>query len=127
MSDEPQDRADGRDLPRLTLAPMYTFVRVRPEGQQRYRWSGHIYDISAAGMRFELDEALEPGAAVEVKARLPGPKHMSISARGHIVRIHDDADEPGPIRMVMAFDDFHAQVDRQRLDSFLVEAGLKAA
>ena len=63
---------EQRSVQRLKLPPMYTLVRVRPAGTQRYCWTGHIYDISAAGMRFDLDQVLESGTIVEVRAMLPG-------------------------------------------------------
>jgi hypothetical protein len=106
---------------------MYTFVRVRLEGRQCFGWSGHIYDVSASGMRFELDKALTPGVSIEVRASLPGAQRTRIHVKGHVVRLHEDAPEPGPVRMSMAFDQFCRSHDRRQLSSYLAEAGLKAA
>ena len=110
---------DVRRAPRLTLAAMYTLVHVRPAGTSRYPWAGHIYDISASGMRFELDEALEPGTHVDITATLPGPDHPTITATGRIVRLHGDSDEPGPVRMGMTFERFSHTADRLRLAHYL--------
>ncbi len=98
---------------------MYTLIRVKPSGDDRYRWTGHIYDISESGLRFELDQALEPGTEVEVRAMLPGSQHITINASGRVVRIHDDRDEHGPMRMGMTFDKFSRHVDHERLNGYL--------
>jgi hypothetical protein len=115
----PQSSAESRSVPRLRLAPMYTQVQVRRQGERRYRWSGFIYDISASGMRFELDEALEAGTRVDVKATLPGAARITIHAGGRVVRLHDDESEPGPVRMGMAIDRFDGGLDRRRLAEYL--------
>ena len=116
-----------RQHPRLTLPPMYTLVRVRPKGHDRYCWTGHIYDVSEIGMRFEIDHALEPGTAIEVRAMLPGANHIRFNASGHVVRIHDDEAEPGPVRMGMVFDSFTRESDHTLLTDYLGNVSLKAA
>ena len=118
---------DNRQTPRLKLPPMYTLIRARPKGSKRYCWVGHIYDISAAGMRFELDFPLEPGASIEVRAVLPGKSPTAVGVTGHVVRLHDDSGEPGPARMGLAIDRFQRPADEQRLMHYLSEYGLKAA
>ena len=117
---------EHRSRPRLALAPMYSSVRVRPEGRQRFTLSGHIYDISETGMRFEMDRSITPGTRVDIRATLPGPQRIDVHASGRIVRLHDDDDEPGPIRMGMVFETFSRQVDRTQLSEYLA-TGLKAA
>jgi hypothetical protein len=117
---------ENRSQPRLALAPMYTFVRVRPEGRQRFCWTGHIYDISETGMRFEVDRPIEPGTRLDIQATLPGAPRIDVHATGHVVRLHDDANDPGPIRMGMVFETFSRQADRLRLSDYL-ETELKAA
>ena len=116
-----------RATPRLKLPPMYTLVRVRLPGDSHYRWTGHVYDVSLAGMRFELDEALPPGTSVETRTMLPGQAHTLFHATGRIIRLHDEADEPGPMRMGMAFDGFTTPLDRRRLAEHLEQAGPLAA
>ncbi len=127
MQLQPGSADESRQYPRLRLPAMYTLVRVRPAGTERYLWTGYIYDISAVGMRFELDAALPPGTEVEVRAMLPGTEHTTFHATGRVVRIHDDTDEPGPVRMGMTFDKFVHHVDRRRLHDYLQHSGLKAA
>ena len=127
MSSRPSSRTDARTAPRLKLPAMYTLARVKPRGDERYRWTGYIYDISASGMRIELDDAVDLGAEVEVRAMLPGANHTSIHVSGHIVRMHDDADEPGPMRMGLTFDRFHHPNDRKRLNDYLRNQGFAQA
>jgi hypothetical protein len=117
---------DSRQSPRLHLPPMYTVIRVRPQGAQKFVWTGHIYDISAEGMRFELDEPLPEGAAVEVRAMLPGTVATTVCGAGHIVRRHDDDADPGPVRMGFAFDHL-APSHRRRLEGFIAARVQKAA
>ena len=66
MSDAPAPLkiTHARHEARLKLPAMYTLLRARRVGDTRYRWTGYIYDISVAGMRFELDKALEPGTRI---------------------------------------------------------------
>ena len=98
---------------------MYTVVRVRPRGDKRYRWTGFAYDISNTGMRFELDEALEPGSHLEVRVMLPGSPPSTFRATGRVIRMHDDPDEPGPVRMGMHFETFRLAADRKHLAGYL--------
>lgn len=119
--------AEARRLPRLKVPAMYTLLRVRIAGESRYRWTGHIYDISLSGMRFELDKPLDPGTRVEVRGMLPGQTHTLFRATGQVVRIHEESDQPGPVRMGMAFESFNNAVDRRRLSTYLTDAGLRQA
>ena len=116
----------SRQHPRLRVAAPYTLIRVRPVGEDRYRWTGHIYDVSLSGMRFELDEALPAGTAIEVRALLPGKSQTVVRVTGRVARIHDDK-EPGPARMGLMIDSFQSELDRERLASYLHAAGLIAA
>jgi hypothetical protein len=118
---------DSRQAPRLKLPAMYTLIRVRPQGNKRYCWTGHIYDISASGMRFELDAPLQPGTLIEVRATLPGPNSTTVNITGRIVRYHDEPNEPGPIRMGMVIDSYTRPVDRSRLSDYLQHSGLNKA
>ncbi|MEX0776496.1 MAG: PilZ domain-containing protein [Phycisphaeraceae bacterium] len=127
MSEPVARIAEARQAPRLKLPAMYTLVRVRPKGSDRYKWTGYIYDVSASGMRFELDYALEPGTEVEVRAMLPGAMQMTVHASGKVVRLHDDHDERGPMRMGMSFDQFGEHRDRRQLMDYLEHAGVKMA
>lgn len=122
----PQSVAESRQHPRLKLPAMYTLVRVRRQGQERYSWTGYIYDISASGMRFELDSPLDLGSSIEVRAMLPGARQTTFHATGRVVRQLDD-DAAGPVRMGMTFDAFQRHTDRTRLLDYLEGAGLRLA
>lgn len=120
--------SEVRHEPRLKLPAMYTLLRARHPGDTRYRWTGYIYDISVTGMRFELDEALEPGTEIEVRGMLPAGKHTTFRASGRVVRIHDDEEmRVGPVRMAMNFDAFIRENERERLVDYLQTSGLRAA
>lgn len=115
----------SRQHPRLRVAAPYTVIRVRPAGDSRYRWTGHIYDVSLSGMRFELDDALPTGTAIEVRALLPGKSQTVVRAAGRVARIHEE-NEPGPARMGLMIHSFQSELDRERLASYLHAAGLIA-
>ncbi|MFW6059299.1 MAG: PilZ domain-containing protein [Phycisphaeraceae bacterium] len=110
--------------PRLKLPAMYTLVRVRLVGETPYHWTGHIYDVSLSGMRFELDEPLLPDSAVEIRAILPGQPPTLVRAAGHVVRLHEDEPNTVPVRHAMRFDEFASTIDRHRLRDYLASAGL---
>jgi c-di-GMP-binding flagellar brake protein YcgR len=119
---------DARKSPRLKLPPMYTVVQARPVGESRFRWTGYVYDISATGMRLELDEELAEGSQIEIRAVLPGSnKQTTVRATGRIVRRHEDPFDPGPVRMGLAFDDFGNQREQRRLADYLSRSGVRAA
>lgn len=108
---------DARQATRVKIPPMYTLLRARIPGETRYQWTGHIYDISTAGMRFELDTALPEDAIIEIRAMLPGKQHIQFRATARVVRIHDA--EAGPVRMSLAFETFHRRADQRRLENYL--------
>lgn len=124
---------EQRTTPRFKLPPMYTLLRARPEGEHHpdrtlgYAWTGHVYDISSSGMRFELDQAVPAGTRLEVRVMLPGHGHHTFRAVGNVVRLHDDAAEPGPMRMGMTFDRFESDTDQQVLAGYLGHSHLQAA
>ena len=118
---------DARRDPRVRVPAMYSDVRARPKGARRYAWSGHVYDISRSGMRFEFDEAVEVGTAIEVRLVLPGLGGKPIRLSGRVVRVELDDDEPGPVQMAMSFATFHSESDARRLDEYLAARGLRVA
>ncbi|MCE9590925.1 MAG: PilZ domain-containing protein [Planctomycetes bacterium] len=126
MSAKSKPSADSRQSPRVKLPAMYTLVRVRPEGKERFCWTGYIYDISSTGMRLELDRGLAPGTRIEFRAMLPGASHTTFSGNGHVVRMHDDVDEPGPVRMGLVIDRFSDADNRRRLSDYLGVRGIAA-
>lgn len=119
MSHQMQSGVETRQSPRLRLPAMYTLIRLRRKGETRFNQTGYIYDISQTGMRFELDEPIEPGTQVEFRALLPGSQTTTFSATGTMVRMHDDINEPGPMRMAVEFDRFKTTIDRQKLSEYL--------
>ena len=121
------EAAEARATPRLKVPAMYSLLRARPAGEDQYRWTGHIYDVSLGGMRFELDCALEPGTVIEVRGVLPGRSHVTFSAAGTVVRYHDDHPDLGPARMGMIFQRFSSDSDQTRLTEYLGSHGLKLA
>ena len=123
----PAAGAEARRFPRLKIPAMYSLVRVRPADTDRYLWTGHIYDVSLNGMRFELDQPLEPGTAIDVRGVLPGETHVAFRATGQVVRFHDEAQEPGPVRMGMRFASFQSDIDQDRLNNYLDDHGLRLA
>jgi len=119
MRDEstPMKRDDDRRYPRKAVQPGYGWVTVSCGGRS---YEGHIYDISMGGMRFELDDAVPAGAAVQVRMHLPTGEAdaPAINARGKVVRFHDP-DELGPVRMGLAFTALAGATDRKALLAFL--------
>lgn len=115
--------SEQRTAPRLKVPAMYTLLRAGPAGSGRYEWSGHIYDISMSGIRFELDQPLEPGTKIEVRGMLPGGAYTSFRATGTVVRLHSDPEETGPATMGLAFEHFNSPMDHERLSNYLTLRG----
>ena len=111
----------------MKLHARYTLVRVRPQGKDRIFWTEYIYDISASGMRFALDEPLDPGTQIDLQTMLPGARHMPFGPSGRVIRLHDDECEANPTRMGLNFDKFYHHTDRRRLNSYLDTAQRRAA
>ncbi len=116
-----KQRIERRAFERFATAPMYTTISARTLEEQNFTRHGHAYDISEGGVRFELDEPIEPGTAVAVQISLPaaafeagdiGPGR-AIFVVGNVVRC--DIDEPGPCKLAVAFSRFARSGDRDRL------------
>ena len=94
---------DRRTHTRYALPSMYTTVSVVDENGTVIR-EGHVYDISEGGMRFELDDALEPGSTVIVRIDLPGHNTEHVNATCNILWVEEeDLELPGPVRMACCF------------------------
>lgn len=99
---------------------MYAPVAVRLLADDQFTYTGHAYDISEGGLRFELDKGIDAGTEVAVQVTLPGepePKGgpgRSVFAIANIVRLQEE-DEPGPVRMAAVFSRFAREGDRERL------------
>lgn len=127
MQERSKPAVESRQDLRLKLSPMYTVIRVRPHGTRRFCWSGHIYDVSETGLRFEVDGKLALGTSVDVQATLPGPGNATVKLSGRIVRYHDEPEDLGPIRMGMVVDSFSTQSDHRRWLDYLRGGQLKKA
>ncbi len=114
-----KSNVEAREHDRASVPAMYTLIRVRAKGEKNYQHTGYIYDISPNGIRFELDDPIAPGSDIEIRAMLPGHDTITFRATGQVVRIHDDLDEPGPLRMAMHIDRFHSEIDCQKLNDYL--------
>ena len=124
LSDKNHFRID----PRVSVEAMYTEIHVRTRGKRNYQWQGHVYDVSATGLRFELDEQLEAGAEIEIRATLPGESaKTTFRANGRIVRLHDDAEERGPMRMGMRFTSFPDSTQYDHLRRYVDQGNARQA
>lgn len=118
---------ESRHHPRHALPAMYTHVRARIEGEAGFVRAGYIYDVSLSGMRFELDQALEPGTQVEARCMLPGQPHVMFTVTGRVVRHHDAEETPfGPTRLGLVFESFRRSTDRLRLEAYLNQSAQPA-
>lgn len=112
-------RRDQRQHPRIKVPAMYTLVRARVVGSEKYTFTGHIYDVSVGGMRIELDMPVEPGTQLEVRGMLPGGGHTTFRALGRVARVHSDAGERGPTILGVQFESFRSPMDRHRLVEYI--------
>jgi hypothetical protein len=106
-----------RRFERFSVRPMYTAVHVRRLNGPG-EWDGHVYDISEAGLRFEVDRPLEPGTPVSMRIALPGvgpERERTVFALATVIWADDAEDEPGPVRMAAAFTRLGSHEDRERL------------
>ena len=114
-----------RDDERVRMAPMYTAVTASRSASAAMH--GHIYDISASGVRIELDEPLPPGEHVSLELQLPGAP-TTVQASADVIWCHDEQDDPGPRRMALRFVEFSDRGHQKRLADFLIrERGRRAA
>lgn len=119
MTTRNENGKDQRQYPRIKVPAMYSLIRARVLGSNRYNWTGHIYDISLGGVRFELDMPVEPGTQLELRGMLPGSGHTTFRAVGRVARIHSDVDEQGPCIMGLQFESFQSPMDRHRLAQYI--------
>ena len=102
---------------------MYSSVSVTHRGREA--GDGHVYEVSLGGVRLELDEPLPKRAPVELEITLPGCSGP-IAAKGRVVEVFDVADDPGPRRMVVAFESFKEGAEAM-LERYLSQKWLKRA
>jgi hypothetical protein len=117
---------DRRAHDRFAVLPMYTAVRARRLDSEKFEFEGHAYDVSVGGVRFELDEGIDPGTAIALEIELPESAWRSgrdtgpgrgILVVGNVVWADDS--EPGPVKMALAVSRFARAGDRARLESVL--------
>ncbi len=113
---------DRRQHVRYALPSMYTTIAVRLPDELAFGRTGHAYDVSVGGMRFELDEPIESGTRVGVRIELPGGASLPVTRRravfamANIVWVQeDDLEVPGPVRMACTFTNFCSPGDEERL------------
>lgn len=118
--------SDHRIHPRKSLPVGYAQVRVRLPGKQRFSLTGHAYDVSMSGIRFELDSPLPIGKAVDLQFNLPAAgaetSAHTIRAKARCVRLHDDELDlldHGPVRMGACFIDMPKPTDQRQLAAYL--------
>lgn len=113
---------DHRRHPRKSLPIGYAQVRVRLPGQQRFSLTGHAYDVSMSGIRFEVDRPIPLGKAIDLQIQLPAScddwTEHPIRAKAKCVRLHDD-DTTGPVRMGACFINLHKPTDQRQLAAYL--------
>lgn len=119
MQTASEHRRDQREHPRIKVPAMYTLLRARVLGSTKYTWTGHIYDVSLGGLRFELDMPVEPGTQLELRGMLPGSGHTTFRAIGRVVRVHSDIEERGPVVLGLRFESFQSPMDRERLSQYI--------
>jgi len=123
---------EHRRSPRLRLPMMYTVVRAGGRDGSGFEWMGRAYDISATGMRFELDRELPPGEGLRVRVLLPGrTRQMALHALGHVVRVHHPQLANGRACLAMTFDRFRSAETQMRLERYvrrsLIRRAMRAA
>jgi|GEM_PF-1821504 len=110
---EPQ--MNRRDANRISVTAAYSSLAVTADGSPQLL--GHVYDISEKGLRFEVDQALPIGSAIELEFIVPPEESIRVTAR--VVRVYDEADDPGPRRMGAEFTGFGSPSDEARLGGLL--------
>lgn len=109
-------KMNRRDANRVSVTAAYSSVAVTAEGSSE-PLNGHVYDISEKGLRFEVDRALPIGSSIELELIVPPEESIRVTAR--VVRVFDEADDPGPRRMGAEFTGFVTAEDEARLDGLL--------
>ena len=112
------NQINRRQFERFALPPMYSRVTMRRLHGDTFEYEGHAYDISEAGLCFEIDKPIEPGATVVIRIDLPTatdeePDYVEVFSR--IIRVDEDDQEFGPVRMAASFSRFVRFGDKQRL------------
>lgn len=112
------NQINRRQFERFALPPMYSRVTMRLLDRDSFEFEGHAYDISEAGLCFEIDKPIEPNTTVVMRIDLPmhhegEPGYVEVFSR--IVRVDEDDREFGPVRLAASFSRFVRFGDKQRL------------
>jgi len=125
---------ERRQHERFAVPWMYTPVWLREMEDARFRLFGHAYDVSRGGMRFELDEPIEPGRAVGVRIGLASAgvaelwRPRSVHAMATVIWVEpDDVESGGAVRMACAFRNFCGPRDEELLMRTLEAGRYRAA
>lgn len=118
---------DRREHPRFMLPPMHAPVTIqRIELGSLRPLEGHAYNVSERGLRFEIDEVLEPNEYVAFRLTLPQESCL-VSGRGRVVWVADDLDDPGPRRAGLLIETFEDPRDAARLTRMFGSGALQRA
>ena len=116
------EKIDRRRHPRFACTPSYTPARLRLMHEETFARSGHVYDISEGGLRFEMDVAIEPGTPVALEIMLPDMPGMlhtndgpgrAVFVLGNVIWC--DTEEPGPAQMALVTTRYARAGDKERL------------
>jgi len=112
------NQINRRQFERFALPPMYSRVTMRLLDRDSFEYEGHAYDISEAGLCFEIDKPIEPNTTVVMRIDLPmhhegEPGYVEVFSR--IVRVDEEDREFGPVRLAASFSRFVRFGDKQRL------------
>jgi hypothetical protein len=117
---EPNSTNERRVTARFALRPDVSRVVVHNDGAPM---EGHVYNLSATGIRLELDEALAVGKQVEVDFFFAGIL-KAIHFTGVVTRVFDEIDDPGPRRMGIEIQSFASDTDELRMSALIESASL---
>jgi hypothetical protein len=116
-----------RRFERFSLPVGYTTITVqRTDAEAVTLLTGHAYDISEAGIRFELDEPLQLGERISASIML-ACESEAVLVSATVVWLNDTLDDPGPRRMALNFESFASMADRNRLVNYLSRGQLARA
>lgn len=117
---EPNSINERRVNERFALRPDVSRVVVHSDGEPM---EGHVYNLSANGIRLELDNALTVGKQVKVDFFFAGIL-KAIHFVGVVTRVFDEIDDPGPRRMGIEIQSFASDTDEMRMSELIESASL---
>lgn len=126
---------DRRRFERFEVSPMYTPVAIRLLDEPTFTHTGHAYDISEGGVRFDLDQPIAPGTPIVIRLDLPlaadgtplaGGPGRAVFAFANTVWLNED-DLPGDVNMAAAFTRFAHANDKARLLMRFATHGVRRA